>query len=109
MYPIQCPGGFSVPAKAGKFEVLGFCVTVSDPTADSQFAIVDDSQIKESWVTGRVLTSLDNQNGILSNVKGLANIDTILSYEFSEPVKTRYGISIYGTNLLPGSVCVYRR
>ena len=52
MYPIQCPGSFSVPAKSGKFEVLGFCVTVADPTADSQFAIVDDPGIKESWITG---------------------------------------------------------
>ena len=109
MYPIQCPGSFSVPAKSGKFEVCGFSVTVNDPTANSQFAIVDDPGIKESWTTGRLLESLDEQVGILVNIKGLADIDTLLSYEFSEPIKTRYGISIYGTNLKAGSVCVYRR
>ena len=109
MYPIQCPGGFPVPAKQGKFEVYGFCVTVADTTANSQFAIVDDPGINQSNETGRLLTTLDEQKGVLANIKGLASIDTVLNYEFAEPIKTRYGISIYSTNTLAGSVCVYRR
>ena len=109
MYTITCPGGFPVPAKAGKFEVYGFCVTISDPTLDSQFALVDDSSIDQGGDTGRLLTTLTDQKGILVNLKGLANIDTVLAYGFDEPIKTRYGLSIYGTNIKSGSVCVYRR
>ena len=109
MYPIQCPGGFPVPMKQGKFDVCGFCVTIADPTSNAQFAIVDDSEIKPEWETGRILGTLTNQKGILANLKGVANVDTVMSYDFTEPIKTRHGISIYGTNTLAGSVCVYRR
>ncbi len=109
MYPIQCHAGFSMPLKAGKFEITGFCVTVNDPTANSQFAIVDDPIIDQSTGFGNFLGSIDDRDNILVNIKGLANIDTSLNYEFAEPVKTRYGVSIYGSNLKAGSVCVYRR
>ena len=109
MYPIQCPGGFSVPTKAGKFEVCGFCVTVETPASASEFAIVDDPGIDQSGSTGRILPNLTDQKNILAHIKGLAAGDAVLSYEFSEPIKTRYGISIYSTNTLAGSMCVYRR
>ena len=109
MYPIQCPGGYPVPVKAGRFDITGFCVTVADPASNSQFAIVDDSAIKETDTLGNLLTTLDSKKVVLANLKGLANIDTVLSYDFSEPIKTRYGISIYGNNWVAGSVCVYRR
>ena len=109
MYPITCPGGYPVPAKSGKFEVSGFCVTVDDPTADSAFALVDDSTIDQSGETGKLLTTLTDKKGVLIYLKGLANIDNVLAYGFDEPIKTRYGLSIYGTNIKSGSVCVYRR
>ena len=111
MYPIQCPGGYPVPAKQGKFEVCGFCITIADVTASAQFAIVDDPGIDKgnSNETGRLLTTLTDQKGVLANLRGVANTDGTLNYEFSEPIKTRYGISIYGNNFVAGSVCVYRR
>ncbi len=108
MYPIQCPGGFSVPAKSGKFDVYGFCVTIADSTLISQFAIVDDPGINQGSETGRLLTTLDNQRNVLVNIEG-GDSDSVLTFTFAEPIKTRYGISIYGYNWVPGSVCVYRR
>ena len=109
MYTIPCAGGFPVPARQGNFEVCGFCVAVAYPTADSQFALVDDQGINPSGSTGRMLTTLADQKGVLVNLKGLATIDSVLAYEFAEPIKTRYGLSIYGNNWVAGSVCVYRR
>jgi len=109
MYVLQCPGGYPVPAKAGKFEVTGFCITVNDTAADSEFALVDDPNINPDHKTGKLLGSLDSVKTVLVDVKGLASIDTILNYEFAEPVKTRHGLSIYGNNWVAGSVCVYVR
>ncbi|MBU0959869.1 MAG: hypothetical protein KKB31_08020 [Nanoarchaeota archaeon] len=109
VYPLTCKAGYNVPVKQGKYEVTGFSVTVLDPAADSYFAIVDDEDIVQSSETGRLLTTLTGVKNVLCHIKGLANIDTLLSYEFSEPVKTRYGVSIYGSNMVAGSVCVYSR
>jgi hypothetical protein len=109
MYPIQCHAGFSMPLRAGRFEITGFCATVNDTTAASQIAIVDDSTINQASGFGNLLDSIDDRENILINMKGLASIDTTLSYEFAEPVKTRYGISLYTSNLKPGSICIYRR
>jgi len=110
MYPITCPGGYNVPAKQGRFDVTGFCVTISDPTAAAEFAIVDDPEIKESWTTGRLLTTLTDQKGVLADVKvpASAGVGAIEWIPF-ETIKTRYGLSIYGTNYVVNSVCVYRR
>ena len=109
MYPITCVAGYNVPTASGRMEITGFCVTVSDPTAASQFAIVDDEDIKPDWKCGRLLTTITDKKHVLANIKGIANSDSVLSYEFAEPVKTRYGISIYATNMVLGSACVYRR
>jgi len=109
MYTITCPGGFPVPNKSGKFEVYGFCVAIADPTLISQFVLVDDPGISPNLETGRMLTTLDGQKGILANKKGVTNVDSTLEVMFAEPIKTRYGLSIYGYNWIPGSVCVYRR
>lgn len=57
MYPITCVAGFNMPAKAGKFEVWGFHVAVSDATLSSDFAIVDDPNIKSSDSVGKLLTT----------------------------------------------------
>ncbi len=109
MYPLTCVGGFAMPVKAGKMEVVGFMVTVDDKTADSRFAIVDDPAIKSSDNWGQLLSTLTNQKKILADYKGQGNVDTILGVLFDEPIKTRNGISIFTDNVLAGSVCVYVR
>jgi len=109
MYPITCHAGFPLPVASGKFEVLGLCVAINDTTADSQIVLVDDPDIDQETIVGRLLTTLEGQKGILVNMKGLANADATLEHSFEEPIKVRNGLSIYGTNLVPGSICVYRR
>lgn len=109
MYPITCVAGFNMPAKAGKFEVWGFHVAVSDATLSSDFAIVDDPNIKSSDSVGKLLTTLTEQKGVLAYVKRYAASDGYMECTFAEPVKTRYGISIYGTNMVQGSVNVFVR
>jgi len=109
MYPIQCHAGFAMPVKAGKMEIVGFHATVDLLTATSEFAIVDDNTIKPDDKWGHLLGTIEDQDGIIVYCKGLGSIDTSLDFVFPEPIKTRYGISIYGDNLLAGSVCVYVR
>lgn len=109
MYPITCKAGFSIPAKAGKFDVLGYSVRINDETADSEFALVDDSNITLGHDTGFVIGSLTNQKTIIAHVAGLANLDSVLAVMFPEPIKTRHGLSVFATNVLPGSVIVYTR
>ena len=108
-YPIQCPGGFSVGTKGGRFEIGGFCVVVNDTTQIAEFAIVDDPGIPEGQQTGEILTTLTNQKNVLAHVYFPANATTIaLTFNFPDPIKVRYGTSIYGSNWKPGQVCVYR-
>jgi hypothetical protein len=109
MYPLQCAGGFSMPAIAGKFELLGFSATIKTPASTSQFALIDDDAIIDGSKVGYVYSDISEKKGILANVKGLANGSGVLEVIFYEPVKTRYGVSVIADNLVPGSVCVYRR
>lgn len=108
-YPLTCVAGYNAPAKRGKFEITGISAAVSDMTKDAEIAIVDDSAIKDDWVTGRFLTSLTDVKTILCDVKTLASTDGQLSYEFAEPIKTRYGVSVLTTNIKSGTFCVYVR
>jgi len=112
-YMLTCIAGFSAPARQGSFEVLGFSATVADPTAASQFAIVDDPGISKSGKTGRILGSLESpteQKNIIANQKGHGSAyDTVLEWMAPEPIKTRHGISLCFTNIEQGSMCVYVR
>jgi len=105
MYPIQCKGGFSIPIKGGKFRIAGIEAVVSDPTADSQLAIVDDRNI--TGKQGFVLGTLENQTDILCNIKGLANMDATIGIMFPNSISTRNGISAFFTNIVAGSTIVY--
>ena len=113
MYPIQCYAGFPVPicAGAGKFEIAGFSATVETPAESSQIAFFDDSQIKNGDAFGKLVAIADiyNTKTLLIDIKGIAAIDASLTYEFVEPIKTRYGISIASDNIKGGSICLYRR
>jgi len=110
MYPLTCHAGFNVPARSGKFEVVGFTVTVEDETADSYFAIVDDPAINQSGKAGLILSTLTEQKNVLAHKKGDgSSYDGDLEWFPPESIKTRYGLSLYYTNVKAGSVCVYVR
>ncbi len=113
MYPIQCHAGFPVPicAGEGKYEILGFSATVETPSSDSQITFFDDGDIRTGDNFGRMIPIADiyNTKTILIDINGLGSIDASLTYEFVEPIKTRYGISIAADNIKGGSICLYRR
>ncbi len=113
MYPIQCYAGFPVPicAGAGKFEIAGFSATVKTPTESSQIAFFDDSGVHNGDSFGRLIPIADiyTTKTLLIDIKGVASVDAQLSYEFSESVKTRHGISVASDNIKGGSICLYRR
>lgn len=110
-YPITCYAGFPMPLVKGKFEIVGFNATVEVPASASQITIFDDYSIKDSDNFGKLVAVADiyNTKVILADIKGYAATDSNLSYEFPEPIKIRYGISIAANNIEGGSICVYRR
>lgn len=113
MYPIQCKAGFPVPIKAGKFDILKIVVPINDMTADSRLVLVDDSTITENDKQGKVLGNLSNVKTILCDLKAdgaTSGAEGVLKADFStNPIKTRYGLSLYYDNIIAGSVCVYWR
>lgn len=112
-YPLTCIAGFNVPARSGKFEIVGFTATVADSAVDSQVAIIDDPAINQDSKAGFIIPSIEpptTQKNILCNVKGDGSAyDSVLEWIPFEPIKTRYGISLCFTNIAQGSLCLYVR
>lgn len=109
-YPMRCYAGFNIPSKQGRFLLLGFSVPVEDPSADSEFALVDDEDIKD-WMTGGfVLGSLSETKKVLADIKGSGSAYTsMLEFYPPEPVQVTYGTSVYCTNVRQEGICVYVR
>ena len=59
MYTLQCHAGFNVPARAGKFDIVGFTCTVEDETADAYCAIIDDPAIDPNGKAGLLIDNVD--------------------------------------------------
>jgi len=112
-YPIQCNAGFPMPLVAGKYEIVGFTAEVETATLDSQIAFFDDRTIKNEDSFGKLISVADiyTTKTLLIDLKntGVAGGEGNLTYEFSEPIKVRNGISIAAQNVKGGSICLYRR
>lgn len=117
MYPLQCHAGFNVPARAGKFDIVGFTATVEDNSADAYIGIVDDENIDQSGKAGLLIDSLEpptEYKNILVNkhfdakAADTGDVDTIEWFP-PECIKTRFGTSICFTNIKQGSFCLYVR
>jgi len=119
MYPLTCIGGFNVPAKAGKFEIVGFTVVGDDDLADGldiEVAIIDDPSIKPTETVGKIIASLttpNEQKGIIVHKKIAfdtdSNYNATIEWFPPEPIKTRYGTSLFFSNIRQGSFCLYVR
>ncbi len=112
MYPLTCVGGFNVPARRGKFNIVGFTVAVNDMAADSESSVVDDININQALANeaGKIIPSLSAPTEIkkvIASVKAKASTVGTLEWWPAEPVKTRYGTSLCFTNVRQGSVCLY--
>lgn len=110
MYPLTCHAGFPMPVKAGKFEITGFSLAAEDTSLSIEVLLVDDVNILPTDKFGKLLTSFDENKVVLCHRKGIATYGVqIDTFEFSEPIKTRHGLSIRAENVLTGSLCVYVR
>jgi hypothetical protein len=99
-----------MPLKAGRFEICGFtCAAETEATA-IELTLVDDERIKSTDSFGKLLDSPTGYKVKLIHRKGIATYGVqIDSPVFSEPIKTRHGISVYAQNVKGGSLCVYVR
>ena len=115
MYPVTCAGGFNAPAKAGKWELVGFTAMVDDPTAASELTLIDDPAIKSNMKAGFIYPTSEVAAGtskkhIIAGQEGHGSAyDTVLEWWPAEPVKLRYGLSLAFTNIKQGSMCVYTK
>ena len=119
MYPLTCHAGFNVPARSGKFEIVGFTVIGNvdlEANQEIELAIIDDPEINPNGKAGRIIASLDvptEQKNILVHKKIVfdtdGNYDATLEWFPPEPIKTRHGTSLYFNNIKQGSFCLYVR
>ncbi len=109
MYPLTCLGGFSMPVRAGKMEIVGYSVAAETAATAIELQVVDDVQIKSDDKFGRLLTSFDSNKTELFHKKGIAVYGVQIDTMFPEPIKTRHGISIRTENVKAGSFCLYVR
>lgn len=104
-----------MPAKAGKFEVMGFTVLVDDPTEASEITLIDDPEIKGNMKAGFIYPTSEVAAGttkkhIIAAQEGHGSAyDTVLEWWPAESIKTRYGLSLAYANIKQGSLCVYAR
>lgn len=107
MYHITCAGGYALPIKTGKFEVLGYSCPVNSTAAASQLTLVDADPYASAGAS-QVTDSAYNRTVI--EKQGIANVDGNLIEWFPEPIKVRYGLALaVATNLKVGKMMVYAR
>lgn len=103
MQPIRCQGGYAVPIKAGKMEVVAISAPGDELSSISRLRVVDNS-------TEKVLAETDWGGRIVAEAKSIANSEGNITFVFPEPVKVMEGVNVtYADNLVPGSICVYVR
>jgi hypothetical protein len=109
MYPLTCAAGFPMPLHAGKYEIYGMSATVDTIANDARVRLYDDRGITDTKF-GRVLDEDFVGTVELVDVKGIGNGNGNLEKWFSEPIKTRNGISVsISDNIIAGSLSVYVR
>ena len=104
MYPIQCHGGYSLPIKAGKFEVLGVQIPASSTAVATRITLRDSAASK-------VVTDAPESGSVIFDGQGIANGDGAISVMFAEPIKVRNGVTVDDnfSNGTAGKNCVYIR
>jgi hypothetical protein len=125
VYPLQCHAGYNVPARSGKFDIVGFTVTAEDATSDMEVVIIDDENIDQSGKPGLIIPLADvnpptEVKHIIAREKLYAGdwvvkagdagaYNATIKWFPSESIKTRYGTSLAFTNIKQGSFCLYVR
>ncbi|UCE05512.1 MAG: hypothetical protein JSW07_18170 [bacterium] len=111
MYPLLCQGGYGMPIKAGKFEIIQIEAPGSDTNASSRLTLLDDTEVEptdDKW--GQLVKTKTKVHHIIYDQKRVAACHANLSTELKEPIKVRNGLSVLNaTNLVPGSIMVYAK
>lgn len=108
MYPLQCHGGYPVPAVVGKFEIREVSATIDDPSQPARVVLIDDWDIDDKKdKMGTILGDITEKRVIVCDIKKMGDEGAILSRKFAASVKTRKGLNIYYENIVPGTFCVY--
>lgn len=110
MYPILCTGGYGVPLKAGKCEIIQITAAASDSVAAARLTIVDDRDLTKEDRYGNLLEAKENQHSLVFDKKRVAACDANIDWHPAEPLRVRHGLSVVNAeNLVPGSIMVYIR
>lgn len=108
MYPILCPGGYGVPMRAGKYEIVYITALTDTASSTARLTLLDDSNITSRY--GTTVGTKTKAHDQIVDIKRLAVCETTLKWEPKESMKLRYGLSVLNaTNLIPGSINVYVR
>ena len=103
MYPLHCTGGFAMPIRSGKFEIVGVGLNLGAVSTDYELSL---------WDTG-VNAIVDHENPPADARRIFhANGDGAGSefIPFPESLKVRSGISVgVATNIDPGELYIYVR
>lgn len=102
MYPLLCPGGYGLPIKTGRFEIMKITAACSDSSAAARLQLIDSAR--------QLPASKLKADKLLVDLKRVAACQPNIVFDCEEPIKVRDTISpIYSTNLVPGSIMVYVR
>lgn len=103
MQPIRCQGGYAVPIKAGKMEIMAIQAPADDTASLSRLKVVDNG-------TETVLANTAEGDRIVTEAKRMTNSEGNITFFFPEPIKVMSGVNVtYADNMVPGSICIYVR
>jgi hypothetical protein len=108
MYPMLCSGGYGVPMRGGKYEIIYITALTDVAASTARLTLLDDSNITTRY--GTTVGTKTKAHEQVVDIKRLAVCETTLKWEPTEPMKVRYGLSVLNaTNLIAGSINVYVR
>lgn len=107
MYPLQCPGGYPIPAQVGKFAIREVSATIKNPSLPARLVLIDDLDIDENDEVGKILGDITNKKVIICDIKSMGDERGILQRKLVSLIKTRKGLNIYYDNIVAGTFCVY--
>jgi len=103
MYPLHCTGGFAMPIRSGKFEIVGVGLNLDAVSTDYELSL---------WDTGvNAIVDHDNPPADARRIFH-ANGDGAGPefFSFPEPIKVRSGISVgVMDNIEVGELYIYVR
>lgn len=103
MYPLHCTGGFAMPIRSGKFEVVGVGINLATIDSDYELSL---------WDTG-TNAIVDHEHPPtdarrIFHVNGTGAGPEFI--RFPESIKVRGGLSVgVATNIDPGELYIYVR